>query len=574
MKILGMGLLLFLCIIAGLGHSIIVVNSQEATDAASAVFYGNVMGEDVYMLIPGYDMAGSISFIPTYTPVNLVESPSSPAFAGVQSALQARGNSITAVSMTGTALNLELAKRSGARKFIISDPVYGYNVVSTIAYAKATRSYMIFADKDNIYEVYSFLSSNGADSILIYGQVDGEVSQRISELGISTEEINNGDKYDDNTELLDKYLRLNPGEDALIFSDGSFLQPAINSGDAPVMLVSQLIPDRSYNYLLNKVSGGTITSATLIGGDFVDPVYDLMRRINANFPEKKFSVFVMFGQGSSAGGQAENLRIFPLPYPSAEVSLDSASYNPSIGAFEVVYSNRGNAPAYVRSNIVVMLDGQPAGTIGDEDQYIIGRGQSMGVRYPFGNPGEGQLAINDTTYYGLSKYSFDKGFVQYMDVGRISFVDNSQVSIRDASYSPLEDKLSLRVKNDGAEGAFYRISVSYVDDEGLTVYEDQQVRNLSSGRSEIIVLGGVIGLPADKAGGATMNATVSYGARQAFLDKRAYAPVQMESFPWWVLLIVLILLLALIYIYLRGRKRKKEEEPEAQEVKKAAKKSK
>jgi hypothetical protein len=265
---------------------------------------------------------------------------------------------------------------------------------------------------------------------------------------------------------------------------------------------------------------------------------------------------VKFGQATAAGGEPGPLFVFPLPSPHADVSLDEASYNPASGAFELVYTNRGNAPAYMQSNIVVLLDGQQAGTIGDAEKYMIKRGEKKGMRYPFPNPGEGQLAINDTTYYGISRHSFDKGFIKYMDAGRISFVDGSSIFMPDASYSPLEDKLTVRVRNNGSEDVFYRLSVSYVNEEGFTFYEEEQVRNISAGRNEIITITGVIQLPMEKADKTTMNVTAAYGAREAFLEKEAFAPVKIEGFPWWILLILLLLLVA--YWYYRKKRKGKE----------------
>jgi len=156
-------------------------------------------------------------------------------------------------------------------------------------------------------------------------------------------------------------------------------------------------------------------------------------------------------------------------------------------------------------------------------------------------------------------------------VGRISFVDQSSLLLSDAIYYPLEDKLMVKVRNNGEKDAFYRLSVAYVNDEGLTVYEEEQVRNLSAGRNEIITLTGVIQLPQEKADRTTMNATATYGAREAFLEKQASTPVKIESFPWWILLILLLILLIIAYWYYRKRKGEKKEEPKEEVVQKKKK---
>ncbi|MEW5995970.1 MAG: hypothetical protein AB1657_00025 [Candidatus Micrarchaeota archaeon] len=560
--------LLLACLLLAISYPFVVVNSQDPSDVSSALFYANAKGEDFYLVYPGSSPFITVAQVGRQGSILLVESPNRQVIAGLKEGLEANGNAVEVVSSTGTDMNLELAGRSGSRSFILSDPVYGYNVVSAVAYAKHTGSYLIFANKSSISEVSSFLGQNRPDSILLYGTLDDEVPVAINGLGLTAETINNGDKYEDNIAMLDKYFALRPEIRDVLFTDGSVLEESINEGDFPAVLVSDVIPGSTYGYLFSEVSSGQIVVGTLIGNAHLDAVYDMMKRINSNFEEKKLNVFVKFGQATGAGGEPGPLSMFPLPSPHADVSLDEASYNPALGAFELVYTNKGNAPAYVKSSIAVLLDGNQIGTIGDEQSYVIKRGEKKGMRYPFPNPGEGQLSINDTTYYGLSRYSFDKGFIKYMDVGRISFVDRSSLSLPDASYSPLEDRLTVRVRNNGTEDAFYRLSVSYVNDEGFTFYEEEQVRNISAGRTEIIALSGVIQLPMEKADKTAMNVTATYGAREAFLEKEASAPVKIEGFPWWILLLLLLLLLILFWYY---RKKKKEKEAAAEEAPKKKK---
>jgi len=547
--------LLLACLLMPLLHAYVVINSQDYMDVASAIFYANANGDVNYLIFPGDDYTLSLMQIGNRGSILLVESPGKPVFAGFRGALEAEGNRVELISSTGTQLNLELARKSGVRNFIITDSVYGHNIVSLVAYAKSTHAYLIFANKSNVGEVASFLSSNRPDSVMLYGILDEEVVNAVEGLGVGTETINNGDKYEDNIEIVDRYLSSNPELKDVLLSDGNVLEVSINTGDVPVVLVSTVIPDSTYNFMLENARDGRISAATLIGSTNLDPVYDMTKKVNTQLVDKRLRVLVKFGQGATGGsGEVQPLSTFPLPSPFAAVSLDSAAYNPASGAFELVYSNKGNAQAFVKSSIQVLLNGQQVGTIGDDERYAIRRGESKGVRYLFENPGEGQLSINDTTYYGVSMLSFDKAFLKYMDVGRISFVDQSSMALSDASYSPLEDKLAVKVRNNGTSEVFYRISVSYINDEGITVYDEEQVRNISAGRNEILSLGGVLKLPMDKADKTRMNVTAAYGAREAFLEKRAHADVIIEGFPWWILLILLMILLALAYWYYKRRK--------------------
>ena len=551
-------------------NAFVVINSQDPLDASSGISYANARGEGFYLVYPGSDLIRSLAQIGNPGDILLIEPQGKGVLAGLQGSLEANGNRVDRLSLTGSQLNIELAKRSGTRKFIITDPVYGYNIVSVIPYAKSTGSFLIFANETNIGEASAFLSSNRPDYILFYGAFDESVPAALSPLAASTESIDNGDRYEDNMQLLDKYFYVQPDVHDVLLSDGAALEESINQGDFPVILISQVIPDSLYSFIKEKVGSGQIKVGTLIGSANIDAVYDMTKRMNVEFGEKKFSVYVKFGQATAASREPSPLSMFPLPFPYAQISLDEANYNPASGAFELVYSNSGNAQAYVKSTIAVLLNGQQVGTVGDDQSYVIRRGEKKGMSYSFANPGEGQLSINDTTYYGISRNSFDKGFIKYMDVGRISFVDQSSMLLSDASYSPWEDKLTVKVRNNGDKDTFYRLTVAYVNDEGLTVYEEEKLRNLSSGRNDIITLAGVVQLPSDKADGTTMNVTAAYGAREAFIEKQASADVKIEGFPLWILLILLLIILLIIaYWYYRKKKKEKEaQEPVAAQKKK------
>lgn len=564
--------LFLLLAIIGLAHPYVVANSQDAMDACSAISYANARGEEAYLVYPNVDLFVASGQIGARGNILLISPSNKEMISGLGGMLRSNGNSVDTLSSTGQQLNLELASRSGVKKFIVLDPAYGYDFVSVIAYAKATGSYILFANASTASEVASFISRAGPNAVLLYGSLDEEVKSAVSGAYPGAQEISTGDKYDDNIQMLRKYFSQYPEKHDVLFADGTELEASIITAELPTVLVSTIIPDQTYEFMLESARSKQVLAGTLIGVVNLDPVYDMMKKVNSNGLERNLTVYVKFGQATGRGGSPGPLSVFPLPSPAPSVSLVSASYNPSIGAFELAYANTGNAPAFVKSSIAVLLGGSQIGSVGDEEPYPIRRGEVKGMRYPFPNPGEGQLSINDTTYYGLSKYSFDKGFIKYMDVGRISFVDQSSLLLSDASYSSWEDKLTVKVRNNGERDAFYRLAVSYVNDEGLTVYEEEKVRNLSAGRNEIITLTGVIQLPQEKADRTAMNVTATYGAREAFLEKQASTEVRIEGFPWWILLVLLLIILVIAYWYYRKKKGEKKEEQKEEPVHKKAKK--
>jgi len=104
---------------------------------------------------------------------------------------------------SGTALNIELAKKSNTTDFIVVDDTYGYNAISIAPYAAQGNFFILLANRNNIEELYSFLNVNGVGRMIIYGNSDNEVRTRLAEFNPVI--INNGSRFDNNIELLKRY---------------------------------------------------------------------------------------------------------------------------------------------------------------------------------------------------------------------------------------------------------------------------------------------------------------------------------------------------------------------------------
>ena len=564
--------ILFFLLLVGMLNAYVVVNSHEGIDVTSAIYYAHTSGEEYFYVTPGSDMVLTARQIGNRDEVTLMEAANNPMFAGFKSALEAQGNTVSVLTSTNPLeFNLRLAGDSGAKNFIITDPNYGYNVASVVAYAKAKGAYLIFATRENADSVVLFLSTASPSSVLLYGFIDEEIPSALDENGISYEQINTGDKYEDNIEILKKYFQLVPDCNQVTFTDGTFLEPTIDSGEYPVVLVSTVVPNSMRSFMLEEVRGGQVKVGVLVGNQLIDPVYDLMKYINEELGEKRFSVFVKFGQASSASSGLQVLSTFPLPTAYAEVSLDSATYNTASGAIELVFSNKGNAVAFVKSTVPVLINGKPYTTVGDEEPYTIRREGKQGVRYPL-SVEEGKIAINITVYYGTTR-NFDKGFIQYLDVGRVDYIDQSMLAIESAAYTVSEDTLSVKVWNNGSEDVYYRLSVTYSNEGGATSFDDEKVRSLQTGKSEVIQLGGFL-IAEEDAPSTLMNITAVYGSREAFMEKEATAPVEVKVGGFgellgnplpWLLLLIIILVLAYVY-FKKGEKGGKGKAAEEKEV--------
>ena len=564
-----LGLLLFLCALSSAAH--IVVNSQDYRDVASAAFYANLKGDALYYVYPSVNLQTAVLQVGPKE-IILMESGKMPVHSGYPSALQNNGATISErlVSDDAETFNLELAERSGATSFILTDPAYGYNLVSLFGYAKASGSYVIFATKKNAGQVSNFLSSHTSRPVLIYGTVDQQVLDSLSSRNINSEKIENGDKYLDNSALLERFFERYDSQKQIVFAEGAFFEPSITEGVFPVMLVSNTIPPTSYDTLFSLVSQGKVSTSVLVKGDYTSAVYNLMKTINAEFETKQFSVFVKMGQASSPG-EVQALSVYPIPAVVLDIRLNAVQYNTAKEAVELILENKGSVSTYTTSSINVYSDGTLIGTVGDNEAQLVAKDEVKGFSYPLKLENPGQLTANITTYFSSSKYAYEKALTAFVDMGTVSFTDGSMLEIATASYSPDEDAVSLKVANPSEKEVYFRTTVEYSSDISSSTVNDPQVRTLAPGQSTVVRMSGLLITP-EELPTVSMEAVAEFGGREEFLVNEVSAPVEiLEPQGLDMMLILgamLILLLIILAVYFLTRKKEKKDERHKTEKKK------
>ncbi|MGC9005233.1 MAG: hypothetical protein ACP5JC_01235, partial [Candidatus Micrarchaeia archaeon] len=405
----------------GILHSIVVINSFDGRDVVSGVYYANVVGESVKFVPQSGDVMTTVKKIGSGNSVFLIESKNNPVYAGLDVLLINNWNSVEAYkSEDPYKTNLELAKKSGAKNFILVNPSYGYSAVSVLPYAKLKKAYLLFATKDNIDSLEEVLQD--AESILVYGYVDDEVEKALEATGKRYESINTGDKYGDNIEIVKKYFSLNPSKKQAIFTDGNFLEDSIVAGDDPIIFIGMLVPDETYKFVKDEVEKGQMAVGLVVGEEYAQTAYNLKKRINNELGGDKLSVLVKMGQSVPALSEhLLPLDIFVLPGPVVSLSIEEAYYNDKTGAIEIVYRNDGNAFGYFKSSSFVYVGGEYTATIGDADVVGIKPGEEKGIRYKVDIPPEkeGGIVLNTTVIYGASSKVFDNGFNVVLEAGRV-----------------------------------------------------------------------------------------------------------------------------------------------------------
>ncbi|NYZ76764.1 hypothetical protein H0O02_00420 [Candidatus Micrarchaeota archaeon] len=535
-------LFLFL-LLAPLCFSTAVVNSLDGRDVVSTIYYAAVTGETVVFVPPASDGQIAYGKIGTGQDILLVQSAASPVITGMADGLRNGGNTVEMlVSEEPYETNLALAERSGAKKFVLVDPVYGYNAVSALAYAKLNSMYLIFVDKSNMEAVVSFLKGKNPQDILVYGYVDNEVKTSMAGNSLGYREINNGDKFDDNIELAGLYFQANPSKKQVILSDGNAFEDTLIAGDDPAILISPIVPTATYNYMKQEAGNGQIGVAMVVDTEYAQTAYDMKESINRELGSEKLHVLVKFGQ-SIAGMGMVDVEFFPVPGPVAGLEIGNVEYNTNSNELEVTYENTGNALEYVKSRIIVFVDGNYAGTVGEEEPVAIGRGERIGIGYPV-DVESGEITANITSFYGSSKKYTENGLQGVFNAGRVEFSDRSMLGITEFTEDRETNDILVTFTNGGNITAYFRPDATITVQGTSTKIKDENTYELAAGEGRIVKFPGIA-----KSGSAIV-AGADYGSREAFLEKRVekeYTPAPAGlGFPLDSSLLYIIVILALI----------------------------
>ena len=162
-----------LLLVISLGFSLVVVNSYDGRDVVSGTYYGLNSDEQILFVPLDYSETVMYGKIGDNGEVTLIQSTDDPIIIGMKNSLENKGNVVTLISSNDPyATNLALAKSSKADSFILVDPVYGYNAVSPISYAKEKGMYLLFVNNEISEGVVDFLSEENPEEVLIYGYIE------------------------------------------------------------------------------------------------------------------------------------------------------------------------------------------------------------------------------------------------------------------------------------------------------------------------------------------------------------------------------------------------------------------
>jgi len=430
----------------------VVINSGDWRDVYSSMMYANLRGMPASFITDAPHATALLNYLDKDPDILLVESETSPFFANYESTLTNKGFVVseTYKSPGGVEANLHfIGELPDITNFIVLDDSYGYNAISVAPYAVKSRSWVLFADHENIDELSGFLDGRTVNNLLIYGCVDRQVNDSLNIY--NPEIIDYGDRFDNNIAIVKKYQDISEVSQ-IAFTNGEFIENEIVSGREPVLFIgTNVIPEQTVNYL----NGSGIKTGVVIGNALTDAA----SMITARTDMQVFSSLV------------EALDEFPLPKYKLAMSVVSVDYNQGTGRLEVVYQNDANIDIFSKSSVSVFVDGNASGvdardgefftgvtqvaTVGDEEAIVITEGTTSGVSYdcPELAAQESLETANITAevyaVFGESPRSLNRLLQQTLGVGIITFVDQSSIDATEVLYTKKTGRLSVTITNTG-----------------------------------------------------------------------------------------------------------------------------
>ncbi|MBI4438935.1 hypothetical protein HY640_03325 [Candidatus Woesearchaeota archaeon] len=420
----------------------IIANSQDWRDVYSVMLYGSIEKKSAGFLVSERHSILFLNGVAKGNHILVFSSQKNPYVKGYKELIEGRG--YTAEEYEYSNINLELANLSRADSFIITDDAYGYNAISVAPYAAATRTFVLFAKKENIREVTDFLQKKAPKKLILYGHVDKEVLNALKPY--SPETINrDGDRFANNVEIIKKYQK-EKGSSQAIFTNGEFIEKEIMSGESPVIFIGKNnVPDITSEYI--KESG--IKIGVLIGNDLVGTATTLRRGLG-------ISVFVKFAQSARSPGsmisQVEGLDFFYLPTYSLDLSIQSIKYNSATNQLEVTIRNNVQQATYFKGTYTATAQGTTQ-TVGDIEPVFIEGTTTKTVVYSVGPYTTDEISARIYVIYGESKNALEKTidttFCPTCDkaIQTVSVIDECTVTIDEVAYSTFKNAFLVTLTN-------------------------------------------------------------------------------------------------------------------------------
>ncbi|MBR9676092.1 hypothetical protein GOV05_03730 [Candidatus Woesearchaeota archaeon] len=527
----------------------VIVNSQDWQDVYSSILYAKLEGVGSHFLTSTRHGRIVLNMVEKDKKVFLVSSRETPFVVGYRATVLSDGFD-DVEEIISRDINLDLAERLvGINNYVVIDDDYGYNAISVASYAVVSNSYVLFANERNIDDVVDFLSTKNVNNILLYGNLDREVKDG---LGVySPEVINEGDRFDNNLEIVDKYLAINTDSKQTLMSNGEFIEDSIMSGVDPVIFIGKVnVPDQVREYIKKS----PFQVAILIGNELIGAAQFIRQQIG-------IPVFVKFAQGartpSGSISQVEDLDRFPMPRYNLLLGIYEIRYNSATRQLEVTFENRVNLATYFLSTITISTATDEF-IVGDEDVVFIDKGGYKTIVYDVDLGGEeNDLSAYVYTLFGESKKSLENVFEGNFNISSVTILDDSSIEIISLVYDVGRNEFVVEIRNTGEVDVF--VSPEIIDlffNDEFYDYSLEEPVMIGVGKTEKIRIVVDDLTEEDIAENEFVRIAAYYGQRERALFKVVFAEFEFayKKADYYIYILIGVLLLLLLLLEFSKKK--------------------
>ncbi len=441
-----------------------------------------------------------------------------------------------------------LAKKGKIEKILILDDSFAYNALSAVPYAIATKSWVIFADNDNIDEVVGLIEELEITDILIVGSTENNVRQ---ELGRFNPEImNKGNRYDNNIALAERFLEAS-GKDAgqVMIAQGTTLENSLFNPEFPTIFIG---PGDAPSQAVKFMKDHGTTHIVLIGMNLLAQGEELSELTNTKLIVK---------YAKAVGPDVLALDFYPTPAYEPEVKITKVDYNTLTQQVEVFFKNEKDLVTYVRSlshELFVGSDTKPLHILADEDSFFIGKNEELARVYDIDltNNVDDVLRVTSKYVYGDHPSSMD---FSGEDDGVLEFVtyeDKADITLGEVFYNKRTQRFEVELINTGSVKAYALPElIDFTKNNEQQAFSGRKIQ-LTPGSSKKTFV--KIELDEiDIADNPDFTIKIKYGERPEALLKSFTKKLDLVVKDFNVKLVVLVALLAIVLFLLVKKKKRR-----------------
>jgi hypothetical protein len=532
----------------------IISNSEDWKDVYSTILYANLQGLDSDFLVSTSHGPVLLDGINKQYNLLIVTSKTNPLVLNYPNLAEAKGfNSPEEIEVSSA--NLELIDRlPNIKNFIVVGDSYGYNPMAVVAYAIATNSWVFLADRTNIDEIDSILSTRTISNLLIYGYVDSEVTDTLSKY--NPEIINKGDRFEDNIEIVKKYSKVG-SISQVILSNGEFIEKEIMQGKNPLLFTGkENVPDKIAEY----IKSSDIEIGVLIGNELIGAATNIRQSTGIN-------VMVKFARSArertSGVSPVEGLDLFYVPAPNLNLSVYSIKYNKATSTLEITYRSNSNMPAYFKGTITLITSSGNL-KVGDLEQVFIAPEDFKTVVYQGVDIKDSNFSADVFVLYGESPSSLDMILQGRYDVQIVNILDRCQLDIKKLKYNNQEKSFMIKLKNLANVECWSNVELKDVTINRIkqTIGTDTSERILP-GKSKKIFIHQIL-TESDLAENDFVRVVAYYGEKKDslvnVLEKRFELGYQRFNLITYLIFILILIILIFVIFLIIAKRREREDD--------------